>query len=99
MKFVASRELRIRPGSVWKALKKEKELVITCNGQPVCVMAAVTGQTLEATLLAFRRARLGETLRELQRQARERGVQMTDEEIDELIQDVRRKRRARACAS
>jgi hypothetical protein len=78
MKFVTVRDLRGRPTKVWKDLKSEKELVLTSNGR----------------LLALRRARLGETVREIQRASRERnprGMSLLD--INAVIADVRKSRR------
>ncbi len=40
MKFLPSRELRLRPGRVWKDLKKAREMVVTANGRPVALLTA-----------------------------------------------------------
>ena len=47
MKFVPARDLRIRPGSVWKNLKASRRLVITSNGKPQAILKDISGKDLE----------------------------------------------------
>ncbi|OGV70555.1 MAG: hypothetical protein A3K19_24850 [Lentisphaerae bacterium RIFOXYB12_FULL_65_16] len=93
MKFVASRELRLRPAGVWEDVRTFGEVVITSNGQPVAVMAPVTGETFEATVRALRRARAEATLRSIQDDARRRGVSFSAGQIDAVIRKTRKARR------
>ncbi len=94
MKFIPSRDLRIRPGQVWRELKKERELIITSNGQPVALMTPITGDNLEEELRVIRSAWLRETIRAIQHRSVEQGIdKMTMEEIDEVIRKVRTERR------
>ncbi len=60
MKFIPSRDLRIRPGQVWKQLREEGELIITYHGKPVALMVPVTEDNLEETLRYMRSVRLGD---------------------------------------
>lgn len=90
MKFIPSRDLRIRPGAVWRDLKKEGQIVVTSNGQPVAVMVPVTGASLEETLRNTRGARLMDALRQIQEESVRNGTdKMTMEEIDEIIREAR----------
>ena len=57
MRFVSVRELRGQSASVWKALAEEKDLVITSNGKPIALLSATSGESLEESLGAIRRAR------------------------------------------
>ena len=57
MRFVSVRELRERSASVWKALVEEKDMVITSNGKPIALLSATSGESLEESLSALRRAR------------------------------------------
>ncbi len=94
MKFVTIRDLRGQPTRVWKDLKAEKELVLTSNGKPLAILTSVDESSFEERLLSLRRARLGETVREIQRDAmRRRPKGMSLREINAVIADVRRKRR------
>ncbi len=91
MKFIPSRDFRVRPGEVWKDLDKEKELVITSHGQPVAVMVPVTGESLEEKLRTLRQAELQQTIRKIQRQSVRKGLTKTTmAEIDAEIARVRK---------
>ncbi len=57
MRFVSVRELRERLASIWKALVEEKDMVITSNGKPIALLSATSGESLEESLSALRRAR------------------------------------------
>ena len=94
MKFVTVRDLRGRPTKVWRDLKSERELVLTSNGRPMAILTSVDEGSFEARLQALRRARLGETVREIQRKASLRhpkGMSMRD--IDSVIAAARKDRR------
>ena len=94
MKFVTVRDLRGRPTKVWKDLKSEKELVLTSNGRPMAILTSVDESSFERRLLALRRARLGETVREIQRASLERNPKgMSLRNINAVIADVRKSRR------
>lgn len=93
MKFIPSRELRNRPGEVWKKLRTENELVVTSRGLPVAVMVP-PGQDLEETVRELRRARATMALRRIRQQAAEKGLdKLTMPEIDEIIRRARKARR------
>ncbi len=94
MNFVTARELRLNTGDLWKMLEKDRELVITLNGRPVALLTGISGENLENTLKAVRRARGEWAIDKLQQEAREKGLdKMTDEEIEAEIQAARRERR------
>ena len=93
MKFVPSRDLRIRPGEVWKEVAREGEVVITARGQPVGVLAGVTAETLEPMLLAFRRARAQAAISGIREKARRRNMRLTVGQIDREIREARKARR------
>jgi len=94
MKFVTVRDLRGRPTKVWKDLKTEKELVLTSNGRPMAILTSVDESSFEQRLQALRRARLGETVSEIQREAsRQHPKGMTLRQINAVIAEVRKGRR------
>ena len=82
MKFVSVRELRLRPGEVWKLAKQEKDLIITANGRPVAILTGVDEKTFEKELDAIQRSRTLLALEALQRESARKGTDMiTDEQI------------------
>ena len=93
MKILSVRDLRTRAAQVWKELPTEREMVITNNGRPVAILAAINEATLEESLSAFRQARAVEAVARLQRQSVERGTsKMSPEKINAEIRAARRKR-------
>jgi antitoxin (DNA-binding transcriptional repressor) of toxin-antitoxin stability system len=95
MRFVSVRDLRGKSGEVWKDLAGEREMVITSNGRPVAILAAVNESNLEESLAAFRRARAVDAVAALQRDSVARGTDtLTDADINAEIAAVRGKRKA-----
>jgi antitoxin (DNA-binding transcriptional repressor) of toxin-antitoxin stability system len=95
MKFVSIRDLRGKSAEVWKKLSGEREMIITSNGRPIAILAAVNESNLEESLSAFRQARAVEAVASLQRRSVEQGTDnISMDEIDAEIRAVRRKRRS-----
>ena len=95
MDFVSIRDLRTRSAAVWESLGKAKDLVVTSNGKPVAVLSAATASTLDATLTALRQARAQLAVLNMQRRARETGLdQLSLDEVNAEINEARRQRRA-----
>ena len=93
MKFISVRDLRSKSAQVWKQLPQEREMIITSNGRPIAIIAAISDSDLEESLSAFRQARAVEAVASLQRRSVEMGNdKMTMDEIDAEIKAVRRKR-------
>jgi len=93
MRFVSVRDLRGKSAQVWGQLKDEKELVITSNGKPIAILSAVQEDRLEETLAAIRRARAMAAMDAMQQRALKMGLDtMTLEEINAIIEEVRRER-------
>ncbi len=93
MKFLSVRDLRGRSAEVWKELPEEREMVITSNGRPIAILAAINESNLEESLAAFRQARAVEAVASLQRKSADRGTdKITMDEIDKEIKAVRKKR-------
>ena len=57
MSFVSIRDMRTRPGEVWKQLEEEGDLIVTSSGRPFALMIAAEGEDVEQLLLALRRAK------------------------------------------
>jgi antitoxin (DNA-binding transcriptional repressor) of toxin-antitoxin stability system len=68
-------------------------MVVTSNGRPIAILAAITEENLEESLSAFRRARAVEAVVSLQRKSAEKGTdKISLDEIDAEIKSVREKR-------
>jgi len=94
MKFVTVRELRNSTARLRKDLKKDREIVLTANGRPFALMVPLEPDTVEAEVLAIRRARAQAALNRNRTKAKADGLdRMTIKEIDAVIASVRRKRR------
>jgi antitoxin (DNA-binding transcriptional repressor) of toxin-antitoxin stability system len=74
MKFLSVRDLRGKSAQIWKELPEEREMVVTSNGRPVAILAAITEANLEESLSAFRRLRAVEAVVSLQRRSVEKGT-------------------------
>ena len=93
MKFLSVRDLRGKSAEIWKRLPGEREMIITNNGRPIAILAAVNESNLEESLAAFRQARAGEAVASLQRRSVEQGTdKISMGEVEEEIKAVRRKR-------
>jgi antitoxin (DNA-binding transcriptional repressor) of toxin-antitoxin stability system len=100
MKFLSVRDLRSKSADVWKGLEAEREMVVTSNGRPIAILSAVTEDTLEETLAAFRRSRAVAAVSEIQRRSVQQGTDaITPAEIDAEIAAARRVRRQRSDVS
>ncbi len=98
MRFVTVRELRGRPGQIWKQLARFKDMVLTLNGKPIAIISSTSEEFLEENLAEVRKSRALAALDVIQKDSVRRGLdKMTMEEIDALIQETRREtRKARA---
>ena len=95
MKFLSVRDLRGKSAQIWKELPDEREMVVTSNGRPIAILAAITEGNLEESLAAFRRARAVEAVVSIQRKALKQGKdRISLDEINAEIKAVRKKRTA-----
>jgi antitoxin (DNA-binding transcriptional repressor) of toxin-antitoxin stability system len=93
MKFLSVRDLRGKSAQIWKELPDEREMIVTSNGRPIAILAAITEANLEESLSAFRRARAVEAVVSLQRKSVKKGTDgISWDEINAEIQSVREKR-------
>lgn len=93
MKFISVRDLRGKSAGIWRDLPDEREMVITSNGRPVAILAAVNESNLEESLTAFRRARAVDAVASMQRRSVAKGTDtLTATDIDAEIAAVRKKR-------
>jgi prevent-host-death family protein len=91
MKFVSVRELRLKPGDVWKIARREKDVVLTANGRPVAILTGVDEETFEEELEVIQRARALKALDTIHRESVKKGThRITDREIQKEIEAVRK---------
>ena len=91
MKFVSVRELRLKPGDVWKIARREKDVVLTANGRPVAILTGVDEETFEEELEVIQRARALKALDTIHRESVKKGThRITDREIQKEIDAVRK---------
>jgi antitoxin (DNA-binding transcriptional repressor) of toxin-antitoxin stability system len=94
MKFITVRDLRSRTAAIRKELATERDMVVTANGRPFAILAAVEPDHLESDLLAIRRARFLATMDRIQARSKARGLDKTSmEEIDAIIAKAREERK------
>lgn len=93
MRFISVRDLRNRPGEVWKSLERE-DLVLTANGRPKGLLLRLEDDDLERTLDTLRRARAQTALSRMRRQASLEGTdRLTPDGIEREIRNARDRRR------
>jgi len=93
VRFVSVRDLRGKSAELWRDLPGEGEMVVTSNGRPVAILAAVNEGNVEESLAAFRRSRAVEAVAALQLGSSGQGRdRITAQEIAREIEAVRRQR-------
>ncbi|MBT9141112.1 MAG: hypothetical protein DDT30_01699 [Dehalococcoidia bacterium] len=93
MKFVTVRDLRLKPGEIWKRLEMERELIITSNGKPIALLTGINEDTMESTFTILRRTRATLAMEEMQRTSVQLGLdKLSDEEIEAEVEAVRGRR-------
>jgi antitoxin (DNA-binding transcriptional repressor) of toxin-antitoxin stability system len=94
MKFISVRDLRGKSADIWRELPEEREMVITSNGRPVAILAAVNESNLEESLAAFRQSRAIDAVAAVQRRSVAVSADaFTSEDIDAEIAAAREARR------
>jgi len=99
MKNITIRDLRTRPRQARQGLHDGEEALLTSNGRPLALMVPVSGETLDETLLALRRAKAQMALAAIRSQASSTGAdRLSLRDIDKVIAEVRggRRRQRRA---
>jgi len=96
MEFVPYRLMRNQPKELRKKLEKQGELVITVDGEPMAIMLQIPKGSLEDLVMLVSQVRAQLAVAQIRQGARQSGKdQMTNEEINSVIQEVRAKRRTK----
>jgi antitoxin (DNA-binding transcriptional repressor) of toxin-antitoxin stability system len=95
MRFLSVRDLRSKSAQVWEELPEQREMIVTSNGRPIAILAAINESNLEESLSAFRQARVVEAVSSLQRRSVATGTDaLSIEEIEAEIKAVRNERKS-----
>lgn len=89
MDYLAVKDLK-RTKELWQKLDREKELVITRDGQPSALMISVSPDTLEESLREIRRALFAAALSRVRKRAEKDPPDPA--EIEGLIEASRKER-------
>jgi len=96
MNFVSFRELRTSTAKINEMLTDNGKIVVTSNGKPKALMIQVNESDFEETLAIINQLRLTKAINNIRKSAEENGTsEMTMEEIDAEIAEVRRERRGK----
>lgn len=90
MKFIPSRELRLRTASVLKRLKEEGEIIVTTNGKPASIMLPVDEENLEQMLSVIRSIKAKNAVRRMREIAEIKGV--SNEDVEKEVALIRAKK-------
>ena len=94
MKFVTVRDFRLRPGSVWRNLEKDEDVVITSKGKPIAILTGTSDVTFDETISAIRRSKAELAVSRMRKLAIKKGLHgISEGEIDAEIKAVRKARR------
>jgi len=95
MRFLSVRDLRSKSAQIWEELPEQREMIVTSNGRPIAILAAINESNLEESLSAFRQARVVEAVSSLQRRSVATGTDaLSIEEIEAEIKAVRNERKS-----
>ncbi len=91
MEFLAVRDFRIKPGKIWKKLKKSKKMIVTSNGKPIAMLTDIAERDLEDELRAGDIAKGILALSKIRKNAKDKGLdKMGINEINEEIKEARK---------
>ncbi len=88
MKFIPSRDLRLKTASVLNELKKEGEIIITSNGKPSSLMLPIDETNLEQTLFFVKSMKAKAAARNMRSTFKKNKI--STEDIDKEINDERK---------
>lgn len=91
MEFIAVRDFRIRPGKVWKKLKKSKRMLVTSNGKPIAMLTDMEGKDLEDELRADSIAKGILALSKIREHAKEKGLNKL--KMKDIIKEIKSARK------
>lgn len=91
MRFFSTRDLRNHSGMLRRSLK-EDEVVLTANGKPFALVVSVEEDEVEEMTMLLRRVRAQQAVSRMRARWAERGVHLSEVDIDEEVRAVRLRR-------
>ncbi len=90
MKFIPSRDLRLKTASVLNELKKEGEIIITSNGKPSSLMLPVDETNLEQVLFFVKSMKTKAAVRNMRITFKKNKISTedTDKEINAVRKEI-----------
>ncbi len=93
---VSYRELRNTPGRVWERLANDEPLTLVADGEARALVIPVPDGDVATALEAYRRGRALIALRRIREKARrDATAELSLDQINEVVREVRRERRRR----
>lgn len=93
MKYVATRELRSNPSSLWDTLDQDMEVVVTLNGKPKAIIIKAD-EDLDLLLKAITRAKAELSVERMRHQSLKSKLdKMSDDDITSEVKEARKEGR------
>ncbi len=91
VEFVSVRDFRIRPGKIWKKLKKSKRMLVTSHGKPFAMLTDIDSNDLEGELKADIIAKGILTLSKIREFSKDKELdKLTEADISQEIKNARK---------
>ena len=93
MKFVSSRDFRIKPGEIWELLEAGEDVVVTSHGKPLGVLIGANEDNMQMLLQELTRLKAKLAVTNMRMKAQSSGLdKLSDKDIDKLIKESRKGR-------
>ena len=93
MKFVSSRDFRIKPGEIWELLEAGEDVVVTSHGKPLGVLIGANEDNMQMLLQELTRLKAKLAVTNMRMKAQSSGLDnLSDKDIDKLIEESRKGR-------
>ena len=93
MKFVSSRDFRLKPGEIWELLEAGEDIVVTSHGKPLGVLIGANEDNMQMLLQELTRLKAKLAVTNMRMKAQSSGLdKLSDKDIDKLIKESRKGR-------
>lgn len=93
MKFVSSRDFRLKPGEIWELLEAGEDVVVTSHGKPLGVLIGANEDNMQLLLQELARLKAKLAVTNMRMKAQSAGLdKLSDKDIDKLIGETRKGR-------
>lgn len=93
MKFVSSRDFRLKPGEIWELLEAGEDVVVTSHGKPLGVLIGANEDNMQMLLQELTRLKAKLAVTNMRMQAQSTGIdKLNNKDIDKLIGETRKGR-------